>query len=71
MEKNMGFTSILFGEWEQTLKTDMPGFFKDLQLDYLLEQIKELTKGYRIAPYFYTFPRTTGVATLPQIFPKA
>ena len=53
----MGFTSILFGEWEQTLKTDMPGFFKDLQLDYLLEQIKEFTKGYRIAPYFYTFPR--------------
>jgi len=53
----MGFTSILFGNTGQELRTDMPGFFRDLQLDYLLEQIGEMSKGYRIAPYYYTFPK--------------
>ena len=47
----MGFTSILFGDATPNLKADMPEFFRDLQLDFLLEQIKELTKGHRVSQF--------------------
>lgn len=54
----MGFQSILFGNSEPNLKQDIPDFFKDLQLDYIVEKILEQTKGYKTAPYFYTFPNS-------------
>lgn len=52
----MGFQSILFGSVETELVKTEPDFFKDLQLDYLVEKILEQSKGYKTAPYFYTFP---------------
>ncbi len=52
----MGFQSILFGSVEPELVKTEPDFFKDLQLDYLVEKMLEQSKGYKTAPYFYTFP---------------
>lgn len=52
----MEFQSILFGAFEPKLKKEEPEFFRDLQLDYLLERILEQTKGYKTYQYFYTFP---------------
>ena len=52
----MGFQSILFGNTEVSLVKAEPDFFKDLQLDYLVEKILEQSKGYKTAPYFYNFP---------------
>ena len=42
----MGFQSILFGNGEPGLLKAEPDFFKDLQLDYLVEKILEQSKGY-------------------------
>ena len=52
----MGFQSILFDSAEPDLSKEMPDFFHDLQLDYLLEHILSQTEGYETAPYFFTFP---------------
>lgn len=52
----MGFESILFGEKAYTLQKGEPGFFQDLQLDYLLRIISNHAKDYKILPYFYTLP---------------
>jgi hypothetical protein len=52
----MGFQSILFGSAEAEIVKAEPDFFKDLQLDYIVEKILEQSKGYKTAPYFYTFP---------------
>ncbi len=52
----MEFRSILFGAHDVNLKKEVPDFFKDLQLDYLMERILEQSKGYKVHPYFYTFP---------------
>lgn len=52
----MEFQSILFGHAKPNLLRDVPDFFKDLQLDYLVEKILEQTKEYQTYPYFYTFP---------------
>ena len=52
----MGFQSILFGADEPNLKADTPDFFRDLQLDYLVERILEQTKEYQTQRYFYVFP---------------
>lgn len=52
----MGFQSILFGAYDVTLKKEMPDYYIDLQLDYLVERILEHTKGYKTYPYFYTIP---------------
>lgn len=57
----MGFQSILFGNSEPNLVKDTPDFFKDLQLDYLVEKILEQTEGYKTTSYFYTFPADTEV----------
>jgi len=57
----MGFQSILFGNTAVNLMKDTPEFFKDLQLDYLVERILEKTEGYKTMPYFYTFPGSTEV----------
>jgi len=57
----MGFQSILFGNTEPNLVFDMPDFFKDLHLDYLLEKILEEAKEYHTNPYFYTFPESAEV----------
>ncbi len=54
----MEFQSILFGSQEPNIRKEEPEFFKDLQLDYLVERILEQIKGYRTAPYFYTFPES-------------
>ena len=54
----MEFQSILFGKFEPELKKDEPEYFKDLQLDYLVERILEQVKEYQIYPYFYTLPGT-------------
>lgn len=54
----MGFQSILFGNTGQALKKEVPDFFKDLQLDYLVDKILEQTTEYKTHPYFYTFPGT-------------
>jgi len=63
----MGFQSILFGSTEPNLKQDIPEFFKDLQLDYLIEKILEQTKGYKTTyPYFYTFPGSAQLITYRQ-----
>lgn len=52
----MGFQSILFGAGEPNISKDVPDFFKDLQLDYLVEKILEQTKEYKTYHYFYAFP---------------
>jgi len=57
----MGFQSILFGNTEPELKHNMPDFFKDLQLDYIVEKILEEAKGYKTYPYFYTLPGTADI----------
>ena len=57
----MGFQSILFGHGEPNLVKDVPDLFKDLQLDYLVENILEQTKEYKTSPYFYTFPGSAEV----------
>ena len=44
----MGFQSILFGNSEPKLVQEMPEFFKDLHLDYLVDKILEETKGDNI-----------------------
>ncbi len=62
----MGFQSILFGNAEQNLVKDMPDFFRDLQLDYLVERICETAKGYRMYPYFYTLPESKEVISYRQ-----
>lgn len=57
----MGFQSILFGSSEPNLIQDMPDFFKDLHLDYLVEKILEETTEYNTYPYFFTFPGSAEV----------
>lgn len=57
----MGFESILFGSAKTELVKAEPDFFKDLQLDYLIEKILEQSKGYKTAPYFYNFPGTAEI----------
>jgi hypothetical protein len=57
----MGFQSILFGNTEAAPVLDTPDFFKDLQLDYLVERILEQGNGYKTTPYFYTFPGSAEV----------
>jgi len=52
----MGFQSILFGNVKPELKKETPAFFKDLQLDYLIDRITEQVNGYQTKPYFYTLP---------------
>ncbi len=54
----MEFRSILFGSEEPEIKKEEPDFFKDLQLDYLVERILEQVKEYQTARYFNTFPKT-------------
>lgn len=48
------------------MKKDIPDFFKDLQLDYLVEQMLEQTKGYQTYQYFYTFPGSAELITYRQ-----
>ena len=57
----MGFQSILFGHTEPELMKETPAFFKDLQLDYLIDRIMEQVDGYQIHPYFYTLPGSEDV----------
>ncbi len=57
----MGFQSILFGNVAPDLVYAEPDYFKDLQLDYLVGKILEESKGYKTAPYFYTFPGSVEV----------
>ena len=62
----MGFQSILFGDTEPNLVYDVPDYFKDLQLDYLVEKILEQGDTYKSEPYFYTFPGKPEVITYRQ-----
>ena len=57
----MGFQSILFGSVDTELVKTEPDFFKDLQLDYLVDKILEQGKDYKTTPYFYTFPGSAEV----------
>lgn len=52
----MEFQSILYADTGQKPGKAEPAFFQDLQLDYLLKMIENLTKGYRVRPYYYTLP---------------
>lgn len=54
----MGFQSILFGHNVPELCKESPGFFQDLQLDYLVERILEAFKEYRTEWYYYTLPKS-------------
>lgn len=54
----MEFQSILYGDSGQTAPKAAPDFFQDLQLDYLLERMKETVKEYDISAFFYSFPET-------------
>ena len=62
----MEFQSILFGSSEPNLKKEAPDFFKDLQLDYLIERISEQAKEYQIDAYFYTLPGDKAVIAYRQ-----
>ncbi len=62
----MGFQSILFGDTKPGLKQELPDFFKDLQLDYLVEKILEQSADYKTGPYFYTFPETADLIAYRQ-----
>ena len=53
----MEFESILFKGVKQSLNKQMPDFFHDLQLDYLLNLIKDYSKIYSIEQLYYTLPR--------------
>ena len=57
MGNDMKFYSILFCGKEQEMKKKMPNFFHDLQLDYLLDIIKNEAKSYAIESLYYTLPR--------------
>ena len=52
----MSFKSILYADSELTPVENMPGFFQDLQLDYLLGFIENFAKGYELRPHYYTLP---------------
>lgn len=52
----MGFQSILFDCEEVSMLNETPDFFRDLQLDYLLDCIMEEETEYETRQYFYTFP---------------
>lgn len=54
----MEFKSILFGNMKPKFSKETPDFFRDLQLDYLLERILEQGKGYETYRYFYAFPES-------------
>ncbi len=54
----MGFQSILYGDSGQLPQAVAPDFFGDLQLDYLVERMKEGIKEYDISPYFYSLPKS-------------
>ena len=54
----MEFQSILYADTTPNLLKEIPDFFHDLQLDYLLEKILEQAKGYKTYQYFYSFPGT-------------
>lgn len=51
----MKFQSILF-LGEQAIVKQQPDFFHDLQLDYLLQQIRGYSRVYPIEPLYYTMP---------------
>lgn len=57
----MEFQSILYADTTPQLQQTAPVFFKDLQLEYLLDIIKKEAKGYSLAPHFYTLPETREV----------
>ncbi len=48
------FQSILFADRESELLVDEPDFFRDLNLDQLLEWLTAEQEGYDLAPFFYT-----------------
>ena len=51
----MEFQSVLF-PGEQAVIKQQPDFFHDLQLDYLLQQIRGYSRVYPIEPLYYTMP---------------
>lgn len=53
----MEFESILFKNGKQSLNKQIPDFFHDLQLDYLLNLIKDYSKIYSIEKFYYTIPK--------------
>ncbi len=52
----MGFKSILFTEERQLIETE-PDFFRDLNLDQIIETITMGKRGYNLKPLFYTIPK--------------
>lgn len=55
-QDKMEFQSILFLDGQSAIKQE-PDFFHDLQLDYLLRQIRGYSRSYSIEPLFYTLPK--------------
>jgi DNA mismatch repair protein MutS len=61
----MSFQSILFGrslEGEQALTHEAPAFFRDLNLDQVVESITSGRQEYDLKPFYYT--RLTGLAAI-------
>ncbi len=52
----MGFISILFTK-ERQLIEKVPDFFRDLNLDQVVETITMGKRGYNLKPLFYTIPK--------------
>ncbi|MFG6392822.1 MAG: hypothetical protein K1W24_01325 [Lachnospiraceae bacterium] len=52
----MKFKSILFADTDIETEKMPPAFFKDLQLDYILNIINHMAGDYQINQYYYTMP---------------
>lgn len=52
----MEFQSILFADTDIKTEKMPPAFFKDLQLDYILNIINHMAGDYQINQYYYTMP---------------
>ena len=52
----MEFNSILYSNKKIELQLNQPLFFRDLQLDYILELLNNMSHGYSIDSHFYTLP---------------
>ena len=65
----MSFYSILFLESEEGARSatsEAPHFFRDLNLDQIVEAVTADWKDYELAPFYYTPPKNLDAVTYRQ-----